>query len=194
MTELDIRTQILDAAEIRFGQYGYNKTTMAEIARDCDMSAANLYRYFKNKLDIGAELSQQCLGDKELLLKNVIDDDALTSSEKLTAFMTSVLHYTYNHFDESPKLSELVEAMTVLRPDVVQKHSHVKLILLCKLLEQGQQKGEFKLSNIEETADAILTAIMLFYYPPTLRLYPLDVLEIKVTNLSRLLLEGLEVH
>ncbi|NOQ82264.1 MAG: TetR family transcriptional regulator, partial [Methylophaga sp.] len=43
MTEIDTRSQILSATEIRFSQYGYNKTTMAEIAKDCGMSAANLY-------------------------------------------------------------------------------------------------------------------------------------------------------
>ena len=53
----EIQQRILHAAEERFQQYGYNKTTMAEIARDCDMSAANLYRYFENKLAIGAALN-----------------------------------------------------------------------------------------------------------------------------------------
>ena len=37
---------------------------MAEIAQDCQMSAANLYRYFDNKQDIGAAISQLCLADK----------------------------------------------------------------------------------------------------------------------------------
>ena len=38
----EIKNQILDAAFARFGQYGLGKTTMAEIAKDCDMSAALL--------------------------------------------------------------------------------------------------------------------------------------------------------
>ena len=191
MTELDTHTQILEAAEIRFQQYGYNKTTMAEIARDCDMSAANLYRYFDNKLDIGAALAQQCLVDKELLLAAIVNDETLNASEKLQAFVLNVLHYTYNHFDTSPKMSELVEAMSEQRPEVIQKHSQSKLNLLSELLEQAQQSGEFEFTSVEETADAIHTAIMLFYYPLTLKMYPLDVLELKAANLCRLLLDGL---
>ena len=43
---------ILDAASERFQHYGYGKTTMSEIAKDCNMSTGNLYRYFPSKLDI----------------------------------------------------------------------------------------------------------------------------------------------
>ena len=49
-----ISDTILAAAMRRFEQFGYSKTTMAEIAADCDMSAANIYRYFENKLEIGS--------------------------------------------------------------------------------------------------------------------------------------------
>ena len=49
---LDVRSQIIEAANARFKHYGYGKTTMAEIAADSGMSAANLYRYFKNKQEI----------------------------------------------------------------------------------------------------------------------------------------------
>ncbi|MBT3172542.1 MAG: helix-turn-helix transcriptional regulator, partial [Rhodospirillaceae bacterium] len=50
----DTQAQILQAATERFRHYGYRKTTMAEVARDCSMSAGNLYRYFESKSDIGA--------------------------------------------------------------------------------------------------------------------------------------------
>ena len=60
--KLDPATIIIDAAIRRFSEYGYNKTTMAEIAEDAAMSAANLYRYFKNKQDIAAVCSLEKLG------------------------------------------------------------------------------------------------------------------------------------
>ena len=37
----EIATQILDAASRRFLHYGYGKTTMSEIAKDCNMSTGN---------------------------------------------------------------------------------------------------------------------------------------------------------
>ena len=44
-----IKEQIMAAAGKRFLQYGFNKTTMGEIAKDCHMSAANIYRFLKAK-------------------------------------------------------------------------------------------------------------------------------------------------
>ena len=49
------RQKILVAAQERFERYGFNKTTMNEIAKDCEMSAANIYRFFKNKGELIAE-------------------------------------------------------------------------------------------------------------------------------------------
>ncbi len=43
------REKIMEAAMARFSYYGFGKTTMAEIAKDCGMSAANIYRFFENK-------------------------------------------------------------------------------------------------------------------------------------------------
>jgi AcrR family transcriptional regulator len=194
MTELDIHAQILEAAEERFNQYGYNKTTMAEIARDCDMSAANLYRYFENKLEIATVLAQKCLVDKEVLLVSIVSDASLSANEKLEAFVISSLHYTYNHFDVSPKLGELVIALSDQHPEVVEEHRLSELKLLSELLEQARQTGEFQFEDTADTADAIHTAIMLFYYPLTITMYPIEISEQKAKNLCRLLLSGLQTR
>ena len=43
-----IKAEILTVAQERFRNFGYGKTTMAEIDYDVHMSASNLYRYFQN--------------------------------------------------------------------------------------------------------------------------------------------------
>jgi len=191
MTELDTHSQILAAAEARFSLYGYNKTTMAEIAGDCNMSAANLYRYFENKLDIGAALANQCLVEKEHELELIVTDDSMSCAEKLQAFILYVLHYTYHHFDTSPKISELIEAMTDQRPEVMQSHRQSKLALICQLLEQSQQTGEFSFSDIDQTAEAINTAISIFYLPTVMPMFSLEEFERKADAVCTLLLKGL---
>lgn len=44
--------RIIESAFNHFRQDDYTKSTTAEIADDCRMSAANLYRYFRNKQEI----------------------------------------------------------------------------------------------------------------------------------------------
>ena len=57
--KLDTREQILHAAMERIMHYGYAKTTMAEIARDCGMSAGNIYRFFASKIDIAEAMARK---------------------------------------------------------------------------------------------------------------------------------------
>ena len=192
MESNEIQQQILKAAECRFNVYGYQKTTMAEVAGDCAMSAANLYRYFDNKLAIGAALATQCLAENEALLAQIVHGDSLASSEKLVAFTLNQLHYTYYYFESAPKLAELVEVMTTQRPDVIETHRQHKLVLLEQLLIEGQQSGEFVFDDLVETLDAVHSATVLFYFPLTMSLFPLAILEEKSTRVCQLLLRGLK--
>src|SRR5215468_5585191 len=53
------RDRILQAAMNRIKHYGYGKTTMAEIAADCDMSPGNIYRFFEAKIDIAEAMARK---------------------------------------------------------------------------------------------------------------------------------------
>lgn len=192
MTEIDIRTQILLATEARFSQYGYNKTTMAEIARDCNMSAANLYRYFDNKLDIGAALASKCLVEKEQGLVVIVDDASMIPAEKLYAFISYILNFTFQHFDEKPRLSELVETMAIQRPEVMTAHRQSSFALLSKILEEGREKKDFFFANIDDTAEAVNTAITAFYLPTVMPMFSLEEFERKAKIVFELLLTSLQ--
>lgn len=192
MTEIDIRTNILHAAEKRFQVYGFNKTTMAEIASDSDMSAANLYRYFKNKLDIGAALAEKCLGEKEAFLAEVVDDSTINSTDKLSKFINTLLDYTYTHCEEDPKMNELVMAMTTQRPEVVNQHRVSTLNMITRLLQEGRQREEFIFDDLTATAEATNTALVLFFHPLILMAHSREELQNKVKNLCHLLVNGLK--
>jgi len=48
-TETDVRERILVTAERLFRDVGYQKTTVADIAKSLHMSPANVYRFFDSK-------------------------------------------------------------------------------------------------------------------------------------------------
>jgi AcrR family transcriptional regulator len=54
--ESEKRNQILNLAKRRFERFGYNKTTVDEIARDASISKRTLYQEFENKEKILEEL------------------------------------------------------------------------------------------------------------------------------------------
>ncbi len=187
----ELRQQILSAAEQRFRQYGYNKTTMAEIATDCTMSAANLYRYFENKLDIGANLACQCLDNEITTLKSIVNEQQLSVTARLRRFVMANLQLTHGQWSDTPRINEMVMAICNERMDIVDQHFHKKHALMVDLLTQGHMQDVFDIADSETTADAVLTACTLFNVPMLMPLYSLDVFEDKATKLVDLLLKGL---
>src|SRR5262252_2718460 len=56
---------IVDVAERLFRQLGFQKTTVADIARELSMSPANVYRFFAAKSEINAAVCRDILGKIE---------------------------------------------------------------------------------------------------------------------------------
>lgn len=190
LTSETISETILAAALRRFEQFGYSKTTMAEIAADCDMSAANIYRYFENKLEIGAQLARRCLADECTALTEVINTPA-AASERLTGFLLGNLRYTYQRWSEQPRINELVEAIARERTDVVQEHLRFKQELLTKLIDEGNSNKEFFVQDPKQTAEAILVASTVFDVPLFMHMHSYEKFEAMAKNVADLILRGL---
>jgi len=169
--------QILNAATGRFERYGYGKTTMAEIAGDCEMSAANLYRYFESKLDIGAALACDCMAADEERLRTVVSRDAMSVEQRLEDFILETL---------------LVQNVCDKRPEIVHEHINTKIALLIELLEQGNATDELDVDNPKATAAAIHVATTVFDVPIFMHLASLEEFEEKARDVAALLTRGIK--
>jgi len=187
----EIREHILEAARSRFGAYGYNKTTMAEIAKDCDMSASNIYRFFENKLEIGATLSSACLNDRVTNMQLEIARHELSCEQRFRNLVLRMLRDNFEGMSENPKINELVVAVCNDKKDVIKQHSFNKRQVVEQLLLEANEKGEFSCSDVRRAAHAILTATVLFDMPLLLSAYTLSEVEQKADELCDLLLDGL---
>ncbi|MDH5181637.1 MAG: TetR/AcrR family transcriptional regulator [Gammaproteobacteria bacterium] len=186
-----VRETILLAAEQRLRTFGYGKTTMAEIATDAGMSAANLYRYFDSKLDIGAALALHCFENRNTLLQQVVQRTDLTPPEKLQAFVIACLHYTHTEFSEAPKVNELVDIIVAERPDLIQVKIENDLKLIRAILTDGINSGEFAIDDLAVTAQAIQNAVVKFNVPLFITMHPLAEFEQHARALVDLLVRGL---
>ena len=92
---------------------------MAEIAKDCDMSAGNLYRYFDNKKEIAAGSAQRCMQQKLELVREIIRDTNLSPDKKLQQFASDILEHIQEQFSNQPALMELVDIVSRERWDIV---------------------------------------------------------------------------
>ena len=187
----EIKEQILDAAEKRFRTYGFGKTTMAEIAGDVDMSTANLYRYFENKLEIGSAMTGRCFDTRETLLLEVVGRTGISESERLEIFVLEMLKYGHSQFSNEPKMSELVDVIIKKLPDLVQRQINSEKELMSAILKQGCDSQEFEIENIDEMSSYVLAAVVKFSSPFFIEMYPIEELERLAKGVVALILHGL---
>lgn len=187
----DARQLILDAASERFTQFGYNKTTMAEIAKDCDMSAANLYRFFENKLDIGANLACDCLNSKIAGAQEIIQQKDRPAPDRLRDLVFHLLYYTHGQWSENPRMNEMVNAICESRIDIVDDYKLDEHAMLVALLEDGIERGEFAIDDVNDTAHAINTAMSIFNIPLLMPMYPLEHFQARANSVIKLMLNGI---
>src|SRR5260370_34728879 len=64
--EPDTRERILVVAERLFRQIGYQKTTVADIAKELRMSPANIYRFFDSKKAIHEGVARGLMSEVEV--------------------------------------------------------------------------------------------------------------------------------
>ena len=77
----ELKTLILDNAKNRFDRFGFQKTTMDEISRDCKISKRTLYEHFHDKQHLFDSLFvRECEKDLEIIFSR-IGDVAANSGE-----------------------------------------------------------------------------------------------------------------
>lgn len=161
MEEIDTKNQILEAAEKLLAHYGHQKTSMADIARDCDMSPANIYRFYKGKDDILAEIAGNLFRSVENKLREVLRSEDVSASERLEAIILENLRYLDIICPCQGKMDEAVEYIKRKKPDLFNQHLEAKRSMIAEILAEGNFRREFDVEDIVGTAELILNATFL---------------------------------
>lgn len=188
----EIKSLILDKAVGRFVRYGFGKTTMVEIAKDCGMSAGNLYRYFESKFDIGVGVAQLYICKAEQILRDVLKRPGLSPSQRLEAFVLEKLRFMHSQIIEQPNVQDLVDFILDDRWDLVERHRDVQNSLMSEILSEGNRTGEFKVSDVVHTANAIYAMTTKFRLPHFIKNVTLEGLEQEAKASVDLMIKGLK--
>lgn len=182
--------QILDAASRRFLHYGYGKTTMSEIAQDCNMSTGNLYRYFPSKLDIAEMFVHVLRREQVAKLRGVSDDQSLSPAQKLREFFILKCKIAYERFHDNPKAYELSVELLSSRPKVALEWEAAEVRILSEILLQGDAEGGFAVDSAPQTAKLLLDAAYRFTSPAIYHEGEFDDLALELNGVIDLVLDG----
>jgi AcrR family transcriptional regulator len=149
---------ILQAAQKRLGRYGFEKTTMSEIAADVNMSKASLYYYFPDKESLLRAVLYKELEEYFSLIgnrmKELDDPEAMIREfirmrhEFFTTFLNLAKFRFSNFYQIRPHFQELIA-------ELHSKESE----LLKEIFSKGILEGRFVIEDLEGTGLIFLEII-----------------------------------
>ncbi|WP_373414103.1 TetR family transcriptional regulator [Ensifer aridi] len=157
-------TRILDSAERLFRHYGYAKTNVADIARDLDMSPANIYRFFTSKTEIHQALCARMLAANYQQAYE-ISRLPLSATERLRRYAHAQHKLTVETMLDEEKVHEMVVVAIEREWHVIEKHIDRVDQLLAEIIREGIEAGEFAEQDPEVAARCFDASLITLCHP-----------------------------
>lgn len=149
---LTTEQHILDAAYSCFVKYGFNRTSMSDIAEAADLSRTALYNHFKNKKIIFKavclRLNQQVLADVNAAMS--IPD---TSVDKLQAVISARLSWAFRLLHDSEHGRELIDEKNKICGEIGAEVNAQFRKYIASLLKDGNKQGLLNLKDQKVKAE-----------------------------------------
>lgn len=165
MVEHTRRAQIVTAANDHFRQYGYEKTTVGDLAKAIGFSTAYVYKFFSSKQAIGEAICGICLGKILSDLDRVANGPASAAQRLGGVFRVLVQHARDLSLHDS-KLQEMVTAAHREGWESFEAHKAALRAVISRIVEEGRRSGEFERKTpIDETCQSIVLVMEPFWNP-----------------------------
>ncbi len=158
------KCRIVEAAENLFKQFGYQKTTVADIAKKLGMSSANVYRYFDSKKSINESVALRLTGEVEEACRKIVAEES-SASDRLRKIVQTIHAMNKERYVQDVQMHEMVAAAMRDSWPLVQQHIFNIDQIVGELLRQGIAAGEFAACDVEIAARCICTSMMRFSHP-----------------------------
>ena len=162
--EPDTRERILVVAERLFRQIGYQKTTVADIAKELRMSPANVYRFFESKKAIHQAVARGLMGEVELEAQRIVARPG-PARQRLRELLITVNRMNTERYVGDSRLHEMVEVAMQEDWDVCVAHMHCVTDAIGAVIAQGVASGEFETPDVRLAALCTCAAMVRFFHP-----------------------------
>jgi AcrR family transcriptional regulator len=162
--EPDTRERILVVAERLFRQLGYQKTTVADIAKELRMSPANVYRFFDSKKAIVEGVARVLMGEVEDAGQAILNKPG-PATLRLRELLSTVHRMNCERYVGDSKLHEMVEIAMEESWEVCVAHMKTVTETIGGVIAQGVASGEFEAADVPLAAMCTCHAMVGFFHP-----------------------------
>lgn len=186
----DVRNQIIEAATEYFGRYGYEKTTVSDLAKAIGFSKAYIYKFFDSKQAIGEVICSNRLNTIMVAVDEAVADVPAAPERLRRMFKTLVEASSYLFFHDRKLYDIAATSASESWPSVRGYEDHLKALVL-QIVRDGRESGDFERKTpLDETANSIYLVVRP-YINPLLLQHNLDNVVEATTQLSSLILRSL---
>lgn len=186
----DVRDQIVAAATEHFSRYGYEKTTVSDLAKAIGFSKAYIYKFFPSKQAIGEAICTNCIRAIETEVRSAVDA-VEQPPEKLRRMFKAIVEASLRLLFQDRKLYEIAASAATERWQATLAYEERMQGLLQNILQEGRQNGDFERKTpLDETTMAVYL-VMRPYLNPLLLQHGFDYTDEAPTRLSSLVLRSL---
>jgi len=190
MTKDQTREKILTVAARMFGKYGFQKTTVDEIARTAHKAKGSVYYYFKSKEELFlAVVTQEINILKSGLTRVIVDSQDATGMIRNYLMNRMILMKDALNYHESLK-ADIVGDFEFLN-ECRQDFNRFEIELMKAILDRGIRENKFQIKDTQATAQVIILAMKAieipFYHQHKIAEY-----EQTIVELLDILIKGLE--
>ena len=186
----NVREQILEAAQEHFSHYGFDKTTVSDLAKAIGFSKAYVYKFFDSKEAIGEAICAKTLSAIVLAVEEAMAG-ASTPTDKFRRMFKTLTSTGASLFFNDRKLHDIAAHAAGEGWPSARAYAERIREILRDVVREGRETGEFERKTpLDETVHAIYL-VVLPYANPLLLQHNLDLIEEAPARLSNLVLRSL---
>jgi AcrR family transcriptional regulator len=162
--ENEQRRKIIATAERLFREIGFQKTTVADIARALGMSPANVYRFFGAKSEITQAVARQMMGEIEEAVRKIALGP-VDAETRLRDLVTTNEAMNAARYVSDRKLHDMVETALNENWPIIPEHIEQIDQLVEIVIASGMKSGEFAAGDAKLAARLVHTACVRYCHP-----------------------------
>lgn len=162
--EMDTYKLIVEVAERLFREIGFQKTTVADIAREIGMSPSNVYRFLAAKSEIKEAVCLNLLGKIETEAEKIAASRG-SATQKLRNLIGTIETTHFEQYVLDRKLYDLIEASITKKWKSGRRHTERMTEILGQIIANGMASGEFSTGDATLAARLVNTACIRFRDP-----------------------------
>ena len=185
-----VRQSLLDAARDIFSHYGYNKTTVDDIAKAARKGKSTFYYYYKSKEEIFHAVIEK---EAQIFKLKLIESISIEAEpiEKIKRYILTRLN-TFNsllNFYSALK-NEHIDHFAFIE-QTREKYDKEQVNIVKMVLIEAEQNGKIELSDSQLVAESLATILKGLEYNLMFSSTRVDISDEKINKLLRMVFYGI---